>query len=181
MRRYHKYLLNNFKFGKFLPGLKTTLSSIYSKKVELNIVNLKYPHLNSDIYTDLIASKLRQKMGLLRVLRKSLKLVKTPYEFYAKNKLYDLNKFKALTIYKTLNVNYLEQNLLQSNQGLIGENKLKGGDVLNLLFGSLFPYTLVQGFTQKYFAFSVQKDSIQNNLQLTLDKVTSVLNTLKYK
>lgn len=144
-------------------------------------MNLKYPHLNSDIYTDLIATKLRKKMGLLKVLRKSLKLVKTPYEFYAKNKQYDLNIFKSLTIHKTLDVNYLEQNLLQKNQGLIEENKLKDKDVLNLLFGRLFPYTLVQGFTQKYFSFSGQKHSVKNNLQLTMDKVTSVLNTLKYK
>lgn len=179
MRRYHKYLINNFKFGKFLPGLKTTLSNIYSKNVELNIVNLKYPHLNSDIYTDLIASKLRKKMGLLKVLRKSLKLVKTPYEFYAKNKQYDLNLFKSLTIHKTLNVNYLEQNLLQSNPQ--AKNESNGKDVLNILFGSLFPYTLVQGFTQNYFSFSGQKDSFKNNLQLTMDKVTTVLNTLKYK
>jgi len=66
---YSKFLLNQLKFGKFLPGLKILISKIYSKKVELNLVNLKYPHLNTDIYTDSIATKLRKKIGLLKVLR----------------------------------------------------------------------------------------------------------------
>jgi len=66
---YSKFLINQLKFGKFLPGLKLLISKIYSKKVELNIVNLKYPHLNTDIYTDSIATKLKRKIGLLRVLK----------------------------------------------------------------------------------------------------------------
>jgi len=61
---YSKFLLNKLKFGKFLPGLKYLVNKIYSKKVKLNIVNLKYPHLNSDIYADMIASKLKKKLGL---------------------------------------------------------------------------------------------------------------------
>jgi len=66
---YSKFLINQLKFGKFLPGLKLLISKIYAKKVELNLVNLKYSHLNSDIYTESIATKLKKKVGLLRVLR----------------------------------------------------------------------------------------------------------------
>jgi len=58
---YTKFIINQYKFGKFLPGLKLLISKIYSKKVELNLVNLKYPHLNSDIYTESITHKLKKK------------------------------------------------------------------------------------------------------------------------
>jgi len=59
--------------------LKNIISKIYNKKVEFNFVNLKYLHLNSDIFSESIAIKLRNRENrLLRVLKKALKLVKLP-------------------------------------------------------------------------------------------------------
>lgn len=144
---YHKFILNNSKFGKFLPGLKLLISKIYNKKVELNLVNLKYSHLNSDIYTDSIATKLRKKVGLLKVLRKSLKLVKTPYKFYSKNNDYQLNKLKSLNIYKSLDVKGLNGLAPLSVQNSLGENFRNSDDLLQVVLGKLFPYSLAQGFS----------------------------------
>ena len=72
--------LNNNKLKNwFILGLKKIISKIYHKKVEFNFVNLKYLHLNSDIFSESIAIKLRNRENrLLRVLKKALKLVKLP-------------------------------------------------------------------------------------------------------
>jgi len=77
--------LNKYKFTSLFLNLKglgliNLLSIIYDKKVELNIVDLKSIHLNSDIFSDSMALKLRnRKNRLLRILKKALTLVKLPY------------------------------------------------------------------------------------------------------
>lgn len=76
---YMKMLFfNNNKFKNwFLLGLKKVLSRIYKKKIEFNFVNLKYLHLNSDIFSESIAIKLKNRQNrLLSVLKKALNLVK---------------------------------------------------------------------------------------------------------
>jgi hypothetical protein len=79
---YYKLLLNlnKSKFeNKFLLTLKPLVSKIYNKEVEFNIVNLKTLYLNSDIFTQVIALKLRNRSNrLLNVLRSSLFMVKLP-------------------------------------------------------------------------------------------------------
>lgn len=79
---YYKHLLdfNKAKFeDSYLLKLADIVSKIYDKKVEFNIVNLKHLHLNSDLLMDIIATKLKNRdTGLLRVLKKSLKLFSVP-------------------------------------------------------------------------------------------------------
>jgi len=70
--------VNNNKFKNwFILGFKKVVSKLYNKKVEFNFVNLKYLHLNSDIFSESIATKLRNRENrLLTVLKKVLTLVK---------------------------------------------------------------------------------------------------------
>lgn len=70
--------VNNNKFKNwFILGFKRVVSKLYNKKVEFNFINLKYLHLNSDIFSESIATKLRNRENrLLTVLKKALKLVK---------------------------------------------------------------------------------------------------------
>ena len=74
--------LNNHKFNKsFISnkglGLISLISKIYNKKVEFNIVDLKSSHLNSDIFSDSISTKLNdRKKRILSVLTKALTLVR---------------------------------------------------------------------------------------------------------
>jgi len=79
---YYKLLLtlNKHKFEDiFLSRLSSLISKIYNKEVEFNIVNLKTPYLNSDIFTQAIALKLRNRDNkLLKVLRYFLSMVKLP-------------------------------------------------------------------------------------------------------
>jgi hypothetical protein len=79
---YYKLLLslNKSKFeDKFLLNLKPLISIIYNKQVEFNIINLKSMYLNSDIFTQAISLKLKNRNnGLLKVLRSFLYMVKLP-------------------------------------------------------------------------------------------------------
>jgi hypothetical protein len=79
---YYKLLLslNEYKFEDiFLSRLSPLISKIYNKKVEFNIVNLKAIYLNSDIFTQAIALKLKNRNNrLLKVLRSFLYMVKLP-------------------------------------------------------------------------------------------------------
>jgi hypothetical protein len=79
---YYKLLLslNKSKFeSPFLLNLKPLISKIYNKEVEFNIVNLKALYLNSDIFTQAISLKLKNRNnGLLRILRSFLYMVKLP-------------------------------------------------------------------------------------------------------
>lgn len=73
--KYNKLKFNNF----FLSKLLYLIQMIYNKKVEFNIVNLKKMHLNSDIYTQAVSLKLRNRDNkLYRVLKSSLRKIKLP-------------------------------------------------------------------------------------------------------
>jgi len=71
---------NNKKFdANFFYNLLGIVKEIYNKKVEFNIINLKKMHLNSDIFTQAISLKLRNRDNkLYRVLKASLRKIKLP-------------------------------------------------------------------------------------------------------
>lgn len=172
--------LNNFKFDKFLPGLKHLISKIYNKKVELNLVNLKYIHLNSDIFSESIAIKLRKKKNsLLRVLRGSLKLVKIPSKFSIQNNSVKENNihktfsnFRPLDNYKAL----LEQGLSEPSMlNKIGSVK----DVLHVVLKKMFPRGEQQN--ESFVLNSALDTRVPVKTGVTKAKKTSILNSIKYK
>ena len=79
---YFKQIMffNKSKFkNTYLLPFKSLIQKVYNKKVEFNLVNLKYLHLNSDIFTGILVTKLKnRKNRLLRVLSASLMKVKLP-------------------------------------------------------------------------------------------------------
>jgi hypothetical protein len=86
---YYKLLLkvNSAKFEDgFLLKLRPLISKIYNKEVEFNIINLKHLALNSDIFTEIIGTKMKdpRKNGLLRVLRLAIQKVKISTEIFNK-------------------------------------------------------------------------------------------------
>lgn len=151
---YYKLLLslNKSKFEDVLiKELKLIVEKIYNKQVEFNIINLKTPYLNSDIFTEAISQKLKnRKNKLLRVLNTSLKLVKIPNMNKAKEKyetkdegMLWLNKYKNLSV-----------GAIESSDGL---------DILN--------DTLLNSFPNKALT-SVDKENYVKN---------TILNAIKYK
>lgn len=71
-------LFNNLKFKElFLNRMKRLIYKVYKKKIEFNIINIKQIYLNTDIFMESIAIKLKnRKNKLLKVLKKALEIVK---------------------------------------------------------------------------------------------------------
>jgi hypothetical protein len=61
-------------------GLISLLEKLYSKKIKINLVELRAVHLNSDVFSLAVALKLRdRKNKAVRILRKAvLQMVKIP-------------------------------------------------------------------------------------------------------
>lgn len=70
---------SKFEYVHLFP-LSKIINKIYGKKIEFNIVNLKYLYLNSDIYSQSIATKLKKrKSRLLKVMKSCISIVNIPY------------------------------------------------------------------------------------------------------
>jgi DNA-binding XRE family transcriptional regulator len=168
---YYKLLLkvNSAKFEDgFLLKLRPLISKIYNKEVEFNIINLKHLALNSDIFTEIIGTKMKdpRKNGLLRVLRLAIQKVKISTEIFNK-KVYlkDLWVNKA----KNLRINVL-----------LGKYKVNQ-DTLNQVLLDYFPdkNSFISRFAEKVsntgLAEKNDKDSINDKAK------AFVINSLKYK
>src|SRR6201992_961968 len=70
--------LNNNKFNYInLLNIYNILYKIYEKKVKINITNMKYLYMENNIFVESLTRKLNdRKKGVLRVLKKALKLIK---------------------------------------------------------------------------------------------------------
>lgn len=174
---YTRFMINQYKFGKFLPGLKFIISDIYSKKVELNLVNLKYSHLNSDIYTETIAAKLRRKkVSLLKALRRSLNLARLPYKFFSVNNAANINNLHSLSTFKSLNVQELNVN----NNVNLDANVLNK-DKMDVVLNKLYPNSLAQSFNLKSYLTLTSENSLTENLENVSVQSTDMLNQIKAK
>lgn len=79
---YFRQLLffNKSKFDeRYLLPLTRLTKKVYNKKIEFNLVDLKYLYLNSYIFSETLVTKIRnRKNRLLRVLKTSLLMFKLP-------------------------------------------------------------------------------------------------------
>jgi hypothetical protein len=158
---YYKLLLslNKSKFENiFLSKLKPLISKLYNKEVEFNIINLKTLYLNSDIFTEVISLKLKNRDNkLLRVLKSSLSMIKLSKVNKVREQ-YSKNNKKELWINKinNLNINSINNNC----------NK----DILNQFLLDLFHNS------SNTISSENNKNDVNNNLLSNF-----VLNSLKYK
>ena len=125
---------NKSKFeNTSLLKLNDLISQFYKKKVEFNIVNLKYIHLNSDILSESIVIKLRKRSNrLLQVLKTSLNMVKLPFI----NKLSLSNNLNKVKYDKTLSLNNI-QNLYALLQIFFKHNQ--NNDEFDQVLQNIFP------------------------------------------
>src|SRR5436305_1334562 len=142
-KKYVKKLLyfNKSKFeNTYLLKLNNIIKKIYHKKIEFNIIHLKYIHLNSDILTESIILKLkRRKNYILKVLKKLFKIIKiSPL-----NKVTLIRYIERDLCKKTVNNirmfnKYLNDNLNQKLFSLFTLNKKeKVLDLENLVLNSI--------------------------------------------
>lgn len=120
---YYKQLLyiNKAKFDNlYLQGLISLIKKIYKKKVEFNIINLKYFYFNSDILTESLILKLRKRkitkvLKYLTILVDKVKIknikIKRPKYFFDLDSLFTVNNDD---ITNTLLKNLMEQNKTSS-------------------------------------------------------------------
>lgn len=77
----------------FLKNLSYMVKNMYNKEVEFNVVELNQMHLNSDIFTQAVALKLKnRKNSLYWVLRSSLRKVNLPNVSRRSEKHFEFNK-----------------------------------------------------------------------------------------
>ena len=109
-----KFYLTKLGFNKrkfentYLLPLNKLLNNVYKKKIEFNIIKLKYFYLNSDIFSQAIAIKIKKKKKLLKILKTSLNLVRLPFlnKFSDKavsNKLFITSITGRLKYFDTIN------------------------------------------------------------------------------
>lgn len=112
-----KLIFNQNKFtNSFMKHLTRLVSKLYNKEVVFNLVNLTKLHLNSDIYTQAVSLKLKnRKNRLYRVLKRSLLRVKIPYVNRVKEKdskidieQFLVNKVRNIKVNSIL-VNYINK------------------------------------------------------------------------
>ena len=109
-----------------MEKVKGLISSIYNKGIRFNIVNLKKMHLNSDIFTQAVSLKLRNRDNkLYRVLKSSLRKLKLR------------NVTRARRIKKGVNSKNLVNQIRNDNINSLFNSNVK--DRLNSLLLEYFP------------------------------------------
>lgn len=152
-----KVFYNNllyFNKSKFentsLLKLNDLISRFYKKKVEFNIVNLEYIHLNSDILSESIVLKLRKRSNrLLQVLKTSLNMVKLPFI----NKLSVSNNLNKIKYDKLLSLNNT-QNLYALLQKQLFDKNYQKNDKFDQILQNIFPS----------FSKNIKEEDIQKNI-----------------
>lgn len=128
LRKYNLlYSLNQFKFNKLilLPRLSYLLKKIIGKKIDYNIINLKSIAYNTDLFTRILALKVKKVKGsyvkkILSVLNKAYIPKVNTIKERTKVHLWDnldifLNKYKNLNIISNIKNNYNITRLLKNN------------------------------------------------------------------
>ena len=128
-----QYLLkfNSVKFEKpFIIKLTQIVEELYNKKVEFNIVNLKKVYLNSDIFTQAIVLKLKNKYRLWNVFKSSLAMINLPNVSRLGERYHISNKNEFL-------INKIRNSYINN----MFNNDITNIDPLNKLLLDFFPST----------------------------------------
>lgn len=154
-----KLTFNKLKFDhSYLLKISPLISRLYNKKVEFNIINLKNLHLDTDIFTQVIANKLKNRDNKVwRVLKSASSLVKIPKSNrielkYARDLKAQIwfNKAKNLAVYPsilsltvspTTTTTSLSSSALEMPQAGNRENLSKSSDILNKLLLNVLEIT----------------------------------------
>jgi len=106
---YYKHLLyfNKLKFEyTYLTKLNSLISKVYKKKIEFNIVNLKYLYLNSDILSESIVLKLKNRENrFLAVLKTLMNMIRIE----GLNKITEINNFNVRRTKEFLQINKINK------------------------------------------------------------------------
>jgi len=146
--------VNNLKFKHptLVSKLKSLVRNLYGKKVEFNVVELKKMHLSSDIFTQVVALKLKNRNNkLYKVLRSSLSKVNIPnvsriserFSYFDKDN-YLPNKIRNTSVsamFSALTATNVASSEAAQHNDTLNVNNLnnKTKDSLNNLLSGFFP------------------------------------------
>ncbi len=195
LRKYNLlYSLNHFKFNKLmlLPKLSSLLTKITGKKIDYNIINLKSISYNTDIFTRILALKIKKTKGnhvkrMLSVLNKAyLPKVNTIQE-RTKVQTWDnldifQNNFKNLNVLSNISKTNNTSSLLDSSldEGIYNQN------IHNIIYNSI-KYKNMSGIqievkgrlTKRYRAdrsiFSLKRKGGLRNIDSSFKGLSSIL------
>lgn len=109
---------NNNKFKNWLLlGLKNKICKLYNKKIELNIVNQKSFYLNSDILTNSLATRVRDRNNkVLSQMKMLLNQVRLPFKYMGNLYYFNFtNLNNSITSHKAYNNKLILQNKVLSS------------------------------------------------------------------
>lgn len=169
MKRYRRYFLykqllyiNKSKLNyNYLTYLNSIIKKIFNKKVQYNIVNLKYFYLDSDIFSNSIILKIRRNR---RNIARKLKFL------IIKSKVSKVSKFIT---YKPIYKNRFKEDELKVEKALLLENLYRNRKTLKKTVLNLIKYKKITGvrleakgrLTRRYTASrSVSKLRYKGNL-----------------
>jgi hypothetical protein len=136
--RYNQLLnVDSSKFNNiYLSRLSKLIGNMYNKKIEFNIINLKYMFLDSNIFSESIVLKIRnRKNNLVKILRKAMK--------FQKLNLRKNYKFNIQNLY----INKYNKGNINKNSRLFFNNTSK--DVLNYLLSNIFNTKTIMSNTKR--------------------------------
>lgn len=157
IRKYKfKLNLNKYKFEeKFLGILSNTLSKIYSKQIEFNIVNLKNIVFNTDLFTEISTKKIQKR---------NTRVSKIIHIMLNKAKLPRVNRIQEKgRIVKNVNYNLIENKYRTLDLKYILSNKLNLDKLLNNTYLNYIKHS------QAAVAGSGKADNKFHPLRLTKD------------
>lgn len=172
LRRF--FFLLKFNISKsdprFLLNLGYLVEKVYNKEVEFNIVELNKMFLNSDIYTQAVALKLKnRKNSLYRVLRSSLTRVDLPNVSRMTERHYVFNKDDFLV--NKIRNSYINSMFLANQISPVRADLRSTDDSLNNLLLDFYPLSndLKMDFKDK-----------SSTITLPVSLETYLLKTLKH-
>jgi len=145
LRRYKLRLsLNKYKFEeKFLYKLGKLISRLYNKEIEFNIINLKSIVLNTDIFTQILASKIKERRSdIMKAMNIVLNQAELPTVNRIKEKGTEIksinsklveNKYKDLTLINKNNLDEILNNLYRS----INTDSNENSKLQNFIFNNI--------------------------------------------
>jgi hypothetical protein len=157
---------SKFKHNYILP-LTNLIETFYNKKVDFNLVNLKYLYLNSYILTETIVTKLKnRKNRLIRVLKNALLKFRLPaidasYRLAMYDEMY--NKKKKLQNLRVRDF-FNNNNNNKKNKAKIND------DPLDFML-----------YTEKLFFKNKNLQLVKNHNDMVKDVTNTVLSFIKHK
>lgn len=167
---------------RFLTKLGYIVKNAYNKEVEFNVVDLNHHYLNSDIYTQAVALKLKnRKNSLYWVLRSSLTKVDLPNISRKSEKYYNFNrdelwenKIRNTYISSMFNISHADLRLQEPFIASQNSKSFVKKDSLNELLLNFYPSADDMEVNYKYDAKQIDAT------RLPVDLEYYVLKTLKH-